>query len=455
MPIKSLELSNVGPFRPRTETGKLQGVASMMGQPDLRMEFDERANLFVGSNNSGKSSVLNALYALTRPLVDAPFGGLVSAVLALDGPSWTKAEDAWFTIERYYFGQVMSGSFAALGSYPGRDNIDPVSWNRAVDNDGFVGYRRSDSDIDMGAQFPGVEFVIENQENLYLLASAHSIAQIRDSDHEFDQQVLDATFDVLAGICEEFPIVISGATLDEKTELLRNKSLEEIFADSRDRGNITMLGDMGGYVTETVDGAHRITDLSYGTLSTLAWVSRLVLGMGRRYHGDSDWKNKPGIVIIDEIDAHLHPSWQRRIIPTLRHHFPSVQIFASTHSPMMVAGMEKGQVHLLKRDDAGRIVWSRNPQDVIGWTADEIYRTFMGIDDPTDRLTEARGNRLRELRNKVRRSDAEEDEMKMLRRHVNEDLLAKGRINAQRDRYAGLMEEFLRSRIADLSQDGV
>ena len=161
-----------------------------------------------------------------------------------------------------------------------------------------------------------------------------------------------------------------------------------------------------------------------------------------------------GVFIIDEIDAHLHPSWQRRIIPTLQRHFPNVQIFASTHSPMMVAGLKKGQVHLLKRDETGQVVWSRNEQDIVGWTADEIYRTFMGIDDPTDELTVQRANRLRELRDKESRTEMEEDEMKALRRQVNQDLLAKGPVNPQNERYAELMHRFLVSLESELSQDG-
>ena len=116
--------------------------------------------------------------------------------------------------------------------------------------------------------------------------------------------------------------------------------------------------------------------------------------------------------------------------------------------------MKKGQVHLLKRDETGQVVWSRNEQDIVGWTADEIYRTFMGIDDPTDELTVQRANRLRELRDKESRTEMEEDEMKALRRQVNQDLLAKGPVNPQNERYAELMHRFLVSLESELSQDG-
>ena len=56
-----------------------------------------------------------------------------------------------------------------------------------------------------------------------------------------------------------------------------------------------------------------------------------------------DLTEKPGILIVDEIDVHLHPSWQRRIIPALTKNFPNLQIFCSTHSPLMLAGLGEGR----------------------------------------------------------------------------------------------------------------
>ena len=204
----------------------------------------------------------------------------------------------------------------------------------------------------------------------------------------------------------------------------------------------------------TMDGEITFPELSQGTRSVLSWVSRFMLGMAQHYEDYEDWNERRGIFIIDEIDAHLHPSWQRRIIPTLQRHFPNVQIFASTHSPMMVAGLKKGQVHLLKRDETGQVVWSRNEQDIIGWTADEIYRTFMGIDDPTDERTARHAEELRELRNKDHPTPDDEARMQELRRLVNEDLLAGGWLKAQDERFDEMMRRFMASRMSDLSQDG-
>ena len=177
--------------------------------------------------------------------------------------------------------------------------------------------------------------------------------------------------------------------------------------------------------------------------------------MAHHYDWVEGWAEKPAILLIDEIENHLHPTWQRRVIPALLEHFPGLQIFATTHSPFVVAGLKAGQVHLLKRDENGVVTASTNTEDIVGWTADEILRNLMGVEEPTDQLTVDRMSRLRRLREKESLTAEEESELNDLRRQVNEDLLSRGGpLEAQRERYGELMEQFIRSRQSELAQDG-
>jgi len=61
-----------------------------------------------------------------------------------------------------------------------------------------------------------------------------------------------------------------------------------------------------------------------------------------------------GIVLIDEIELHLHPEWQRRVIPSLVKTFPNCQFIFTTHSPQ-VLGEVQGRVYRLRRTDEGII----------------------------------------------------------------------------------------------------
>ena len=149
------------------------------------------------------------------------------------------------------------------------------------------------------------------------------------------------------------------------------------------------------------------------------------------------------------------------MIPALLEHFPGLQIFATTHSPFVVAGLKAGQVHMLKRDADGVVTASTNTEDVVGWTSDEILRNLMGVEDPTDDATAAAARELRQLRDEGARDteDAEvarQARMQELRRLVDRDLLAGGPMAARRElfeqQFAEALEKYRQSQ--GLGQDG-
>jgi predicted ATP-binding protein involved in virulence len=190
----------------------------------------------------------------------------------------------------------------------------------------------------------------------------------------------------------------------------------------------------------TPDGDLPLNTLSQGTQSIIQWLAHLLIGYAEYYDHPPDLEERPGILIIDEIDAHLHPSWQRRIIPTLTKHFPNLQIFCSTHSPLMLAGLKAGQVQLLKRDTNGKVTVSRNEVDIRGWSADEVLRGFLDVPNPTDLETARHIERLGELRRKEKLSEEEAVELEQLRYAVNQDLV-EGPIAAEIERFADLLKQ--------------
>ena len=155
-------------------------------------------------------------------------------------------------------------------------------------------------------------------------------------------------------------------------------------------------------------------DLSDGTQGTISWIEFFVLKMAEHYEFSVGWRARPAILLIDEIENHLHPNWQRRVIPTLLDSFAGLQVFATTHSPFVVAGLQPGQVHQLFRDDE-LVVRAALPngEAIVGWTVDEILRGLMEVPDPTDEKTAMLARELRELRKQEPKdSDEEEEERK-------------------------------------------
>jgi hypothetical protein len=66
------------------------------------------------------------------------------------------------------------------------------------------------------------------------------------------------------------------------------------------------------------------------------------------------FRDRPGLLLIDEVENHLHPRWQKRVLPALRALFPNVQIVATTHAPLVLASVPGAQVMLCRYDDAQR-----------------------------------------------------------------------------------------------------
>ena len=62
------------------------------------------------------------------------------------------------------------------------------------------------------------------------------------------------------------------------------------------------------------------------------------------YQKENVLKNTPGIVVIDEIDLSLHPTWQRKIIGILKELFPKIQFICATHSPFIIQSLEEGEL---------------------------------------------------------------------------------------------------------------
>ena len=154
---------------------------------------------------------------------------------------------------------------------------------------------------------------------------------------------------------------------------------------------------MGAHTPDSKDAPLYVGDLSTGTQGLFWWICYLAIKLAWHYlfyrepGHPTAWQHLPAILLIDEIENHLHPTWQRRVIPALRKHFPGLQIFATTHSPFVVAGLKRGQVHRLYREKGviktDQLTEEEKERKLVGWTVEQILRKFMDVTDPTDEET--------------------------------------------------------------------
>lgn len=85
-----------------------------------------------------------------------------------------------------------------------------------------------------------------------------------------------------------------------------------------------------------------------------------------------------GVVLIDEIDLHLHPSWQRDVVPNLNRTFPNCQFFISTHSPHVLTHVQPESIHLLHMTDEGDIEMT-SATESYGKNVDRVLEDLMGL----------------------------------------------------------------------------
>ena len=101
----------------------------------------------------------------------------------------------------------------------------------------------------------------------------------------------------------------------------------------------------------TSDGILPMGFVSQGMNSTIGWVGVLLQRMFEVYEGDESPEQRHALLLIDEIDSHLHPEWQRLLVSKIVENFPNVQVIASTHSPLVVGNLEAGSVFKFTRDE--------------------------------------------------------------------------------------------------------
>ena len=417
MSIESLWFTDTGPF------------------DDIRFEFEKHVNVLTGPNNSGKSTVLLVL----GELLVYPFG-LPSKLIRSDYARWE------LRFGSAHGHQTLTGPLPMLPD-------DLVAMYESIGYTCFVPAQRHNADF----RSPGPSVGDRIDERVRL--QADNIAQTRPEEYDdagpesIRQAVRERNVLLHPELAKRAKLMMAGTSLVSDEEVVQ-KIVDLDYAGYRRRNpnihrTIEQIASVSSEITEgfplvfsgvgedgrglfptvsTQNGELPIGTLSQGTQSIVQCIARILLGYAEYYDFPSDLSDKPGIVIIDEIDAHLHPTWQRRFIPTLRNNFPNLQLFCSTHSPLMLTGLDKDQIQLLRRDGEGRVTVSTNEFDIDGWTADEVLRNLLEVTDPTDIQSARRLARLQELRRTEGLSPTEAQELETLRRTVGEDLMRSPRL---------------------------
>jgi AAA domain, putative AbiEii toxin, Type IV TA system len=122
---------------------------------------------------------------------------------------------------------------------------------------------------------------------------------------------------------------------------------------------------------KTPDGWVSLRRLGFGYQSQIAWLVDFASRMFERYPDSPDPLAEPAVVLIDEIDLHMHPRWQRQLIGYLTERCPNTQFIVTAHSPLVVQAAAGANIVLLRRE-GDHVVIDNDPEVLENWRVDQI-----------------------------------------------------------------------------------
>ncbi len=222
---------------------------------------------------------------------------------------------------------------------------------------------------------------------------SRKISETNLSNVEIEKEYLDGIFqdDVRYTNPEEwlFQLDLVASKGDKNSQKLLSKVKEILTSDLLpDVHEIELISEtkentVQNYALFHTDyGKVRLRELGYGYQSTMVWVVDLAKKMFERFHKLENPLHGAAICLVDEIDLHLHPDWQRKIIKYLSGVFPNVQFIVTAHSPLIVQSAEDVNLIILEKDKENTHI-RQEFGTFQGWTVEEILQDLMGLGEKT------------------------------------------------------------------------
>lgn len=346
--------------------------------------FNPRFNLIIGENGAGKTSVLAALRYLCAA------SDIFADEKAID--DLTKQDVRRASAENYenisanrVYPAIIRAKYAFdyEGTMIGHIYHDGSCWNNPKYFD--KSYTPIGSQRDLKLQFT------------YPLATSYGaqrpFVRTKKADNAFDTATISLRNDAF----ENWRY--AGASSDDLLAWITWQSHVALYRKSKPPSEaVSLLSLVSAAIVQCVDGAK---DISFNPeirdiivtfddgraleFSTMSDGQKTLIGMvadiARRaillnpHLGTEAIVKTPGVILIDELDLHLHPRWQRTIIANLKKTFPLMQFFATTHSPILIG--EARPEELVVLTETG----SRKVEHSFGLTSNQALEFIMGAEE--------------------------------------------------------------------------
>ena len=174
-------------------------------------------------------------------------------------------------------------------------------------------------------------------------------------------------------------IAMAQESSGKKGSIKMEKYLLQLLKDILNLGpnDLVILTSTSIEVKSEEWGQSELSTLGDGYVATITWILDLFSWWMLYIKGHEkdilEYKEITGIVLVDQIEEHLHPIWQVKIMNLLRESFPKVQFITTTHSPLVITSKLNMNVQIIKLGKSQK-------KTVNGWLAEDIYREIMGLE---------------------------------------------------------------------------
>ena len=364
----------------------------------------QKWNVILGDNGTGKTTLLQCLAGFE----------LVTKKLGNDVKGYT---DYWVPK------MSMKNNEPFL-----RINKTTFHLNLTLYNYKYVNYHIGYSSNGINGQSGGT--LLDNN-NIFVIgygASRRISFQIF-SEKEFEPEMSATLYDVDAKLIntEEWLLQMEFAAsrdseikdLAIKRRNLITQSLKNILPDITDirfKDSINIDRPVPRLEFKTPYGWVGIRDLSYGYETVVAWIVDVAARMFKQYPNSENPLEEPVIILVDEIDLHLHPKWQRQIFDFLEERFPRAQFVVTAHSPLIVqSAPEDANIIVLRKELVGDeyvVKIDNDVESVRNWRIDQIMSSdIFGLNTSRNPDVE---KQLLERQELLKRDDLNEEEKKRL-----------------------------------------
>ena len=146
--------------------------------------------------------------------------------------------------------------------------------------------------------------------------------------------------------------------------------------------------DPTGIKFQTRSGLVPFSGMSLGQQTTIAWALDLAWRLVRLYPDSKRPMCEPAIVLVDEIDLHLHPKWQQNLRGYLRQHFPATQFIATAHSPLMAQASLDANIVVFHETSGEITIWN-DAERLLDWRLDQVVTALFGLSSGRGREIDA------------------------------------------------------------------